>query len=54
MGRIYFDNAATSFPKPEAVADAVYRYISEQGCNINRGGYPGAYDVEETVYETRE
>ena len=39
MERIYLDNASTSFPKAEGVAEAVYQYIKECGCNINRGGY---------------
>ncbi len=51
---IYLDNAATTFPKPEAVARAVYDYMTTQGCSINRGCYSGAYDVEELVYDTRE
>ena len=33
---------------------AVYTYMTSQGCNINRGCYDGAYDVEETVFETRQ
>lgn len=51
---IYLDNASTTFPKPEAVAQAVYRYMTAQGANINRGCYDSAYDVEELVFETRQ
>lgn len=51
---IYFDNAATSFPKPRGVAEAMSRYLCEAGCNINRGCYRAAYGVEEAVYETRQ
>lgn len=54
MQKIYMDNAATTFPKPPQVPEAVYRYMTEQGTNINRGSYGDAYDVEMTVYETRE
>lgn len=54
MNKIYLDNGATSFPKPEEVADAVYKYMTETGVNINRGGYQDAYDVAGTVLETRE
>lgn len=54
MKRIYLDNGATSFPKPQEVADAVYKYMTSCGANINRGGYQEAYDLEGTVYETRE
>ncbi len=54
QNKIYFDNGSTSFPKPKAVADAVYRYMTELGCNINRGCYNDAYNIEEIVYETRQ
>lgn len=45
----YFDNAATTFPKPEQVydfADRVYRNI---GVNTGRGDYALATDAEEIV-----
>ena len=54
MEKIYLDNGATSFPKPKEVADAVYEYMTCCGANINRGGYQEAYDLEGTVFETRE
>lgn len=54
MKGIYLDHAATSFPKPDEVFGAVYRYMTQNGCNINRGGYDSAYALEETVLETRE
>lgn len=54
MQAIYLDHAATSFPKPKEVSQAVYRYMTEIGCSINRGGYERAYALEETVLETRE
>ena len=53
MQKIYLDQASTSFPKAPGTADAVYRYMTECGCNISRGGYTGAYAAEELVYETR-
>ena len=31
MPAIYLDNAATSFPKPPAVAGAMVRYMTEVG-----------------------
>ena len=37
MQQIYLDNASTTFPKPQAVADAVYQYITSAGTNISRG-----------------
>ncbi|MBQ6315496.1 MAG: aminotransferase class V-fold PLP-dependent enzyme [Mogibacterium sp.] len=54
MDKIYLDNGATTFPKPKEVPDAVYKYMTEVGANINRGGYQTAYDLEGTVFETRE
>lgn len=54
MERLYLDNAATTFPKPPAVAEAVYEYMTASGANINRGCYGAAYDVEEQVLETRQ
>lgn len=52
--KIYLDNASTTFPKPEAVPQAVYHYMTAMGANINRGCYDDAYDVEELVFETRQ
>lgn len=54
MNSIYLDNASTTFPKPKCVADSIYKYMTEIGCNINRGGYENAYSVEGVVFETRE
>ena len=52
--KIYLDNAATSFPKPEEVPRAVYDYMTKLGTNVNRGGYATAYDTESVVLECRE
>ena len=52
--KIYLDNAATSFPKPEEVPKAVYDYMTKLGTNVNRGGYATAYDTESIVFECRE
>ncbi len=54
MERIYLDNASTSFPKAPGVAEAVYHYIKDCGCNVNRGGYSEAYQAEEIVLSTRQ
>jgi len=53
MQKIYLDQASTSFPKAPGTAEAVYRYMTECGCNTGRGGYEGAYSAEELVYDTR-
>lgn len=54
MKKIYLDQASTSFPKSSSVADVVYQYLSGSPVNVGRGGYQAAYDVEETIFETRE
>ncbi len=54
MKPIYLDNASTTFPKPDQVAQAVYDYMTQNGVNINRGCYDSAYSIEELVLETRE
>ena len=52
MQQIYLDNASTTFPKPQAVADAVYQYITHTGTNISRGTC--AANTEDLVFATRE
>ena len=52
MQQIYLDNASTTFPKPQVVADAVYQYITHAGTNISRGTC--ATSSENIVYMTRE
>ena len=47
------DNGSTSYPKAPGVGEAVKDYIENIGVNINRGGYTEAYDMEETVLDTR-
>ena len=37
MNRVYFDQAATSFPKAPGVGDAMKYYLENVGANINRG-----------------
>ena len=53
MQKIYLDQASTSYPKAPGTAEAVFRFMTECGCNIGRGGYAGAYSAEEMVYDTR-
>jgi cysteine desulfurase family protein len=51
--RIYLDNAATSWPKPPAVADAVDRYLRKLGAPAGRSGYREAAEVERRIRDTR-
>jgi cysteine desulfurase/selenocysteine lyase len=39
MTRIYLDNAATSFPKPPQVINAINQYFTGIGASPGRGGY---------------
>ena len=54
MKRIYFDNAATSYPKPVKVGEFMLDYIRNVGSNVNRSGYGDAYKAEDILYETRQ
>jgi cysteine desulfurase / selenocysteine lyase len=51
---IYFDNAATSWPKPHAVAESMTRFLSEVGANPGRSGHRLSIDAARVIYETRE
>ncbi len=51
---VYLDNGATSFPKASGVVEAVTRYISEIGANVNRSSHSMARNASMTVFETRE
>ncbi len=53
MTRIYLDNAATSWPKPPAVYDAVDRYQREIGAAAGRGAYDSAVEAERIVMLAR-
>ena len=53
MPIIYFDQAASSFPKPDTVANAVIKAINEFGANPGRGGHQLANQAASVIYETR-
>src|SRR5690606_7408079 len=42
---IYLDNAATSWPKPPAVAAAIADYLTHTGATPRRGGYRAATEA---------
>lgn len=52
-GNIYFDNAATSFPKAPGLGEAVAGFIDGYAVNVNRGAYAKAYKTAGIVYEAR-
>ena len=51
---IYFDNAATSFPKPRRVAEEQLRCMQIYGGNPGRGSHALALAAAEKIYECRE
>ncbi len=51
---IYFDNGATSYPKPLAVRKAVSGYFNKYGANPGRGGHNMAMATASQVFHTRE
>src|SRR3954451_17279051 len=53
MTRIYLDNAATSWPKPEAVYRAVDDYLRRVGAPAGRGAYTEATEAERLVASCR-
>lgn len=52
--RIYFDNAATSFPKPNAVHEAMMRYARQVGASAGRGAYQEAVEAGQIIQDTRQ
>ena len=51
--RIYLDNAATSWPKPDSVYDAVDRYLREIGAPNGRSSYRNAMESNRIVDRAR-
>ncbi len=51
---IYLDNAATSWPKPPGVAEAVLHYMQDVGASPGRSGHRLAVEAGRIVYDTRE
>lgn len=53
MSRIYLDNAATSWPKPDVVYEAVERYQRQIGAPAGRGVYREAVEAAAIVSQCR-
>ncbi len=51
--RVYLDNAATSWPKPESVYQAVNQFMREVGATPGRGGYQQEEEAQQIADETR-
>jgi len=50
---IYFDNAASSYPKPPSVINAVAKWIKQNGANPGRSGHRPAIEAASIVFDTR-
>jgi cysteine desulfurase family protein len=53
-GAIYFDHAATSWPKPPGVAAAMVDYLERVGANPGRSGHRASIEAGRIMYKTRE
>src|SRR5699024_2086699 len=51
---IYFDQAASSFPKPREIAESMYNIMVTNGANPGRGGHALAREASQIIQETRE
>ncbi|PKP22263.1 MAG: cysteine desulfurase [Bacteroidetes bacterium HGW-Bacteroidetes-21] len=52
--KVYLDNAATSWPKPPGVVEAITKYLNEYGGSPGRSGHDFAIQAAREVFETRE
>ncbi|MCI3924779.1 aminotransferase class V-fold PLP-dependent enzyme [Paenibacillus sp. TRM 82003] len=50
---VYLDNAASSWPKPPGVADAMVKAVRELGANPGRGSHRMAVDASRSLFGTR-
>lgn len=53
MSEVYLDNAATSFPKPESVYQAVEKFMRQGGASPARGSYVKAQESERLLVRLR-
>ncbi|MBQ8841460.1 MAG: aminotransferase class V-fold PLP-dependent enzyme, partial [Ruminiclostridium sp.] len=51
---VYFDNAATTYPKPHSVISALTGALIEYGANPGRAGHRLSMKTAEAVYNARE
>lgn len=51
--RLYLDNAATSFPKPPGVTEAMVQYARELGASAGRGAYREAVETGAMIANCR-
>ena len=53
-GALYLDNAATSWPKPPGVAQAMHHFLEDIGANPGRSGHRLSIKAARVVFTTRE
>jgi cysteine desulfurase/selenocysteine lyase len=51
--RIYLDNAATSFPKPPGVVEAMSHYMAEEGVSLGRAATRAGDDLARRISQLR-
>jgi len=52
--RVYMDNSATSFPKPDAVTEAMAAFAHDCGASAGRGAYAEARHCEQIISTCRQ
>lgn len=52
--KVYLDNSATTYPKPEEVYNSVYNYMKNIGANPGRGGYANALEGDRIIFNCRQ
>ena len=51
---VYFDNSATTWPKPDRVYRGVYEFMKRNASNPGRSGYAMSKETQNIVYSCRE
>ena len=51
---IYFDNAASTYPKPPAVAKSVGKWLERNGANPGRSGHKASLEAGRVIFDVRE
>ena len=52
--KYYFDNAATTFPKPLCLSEAIAKCVAEGAINAGRGSYDIAFHADQVMSHTRD
>ncbi|MCL6459491.1 MAG: aminotransferase class V-fold PLP-dependent enzyme [Gorillibacterium sp.] len=53
MKGYYFDHAASSWPKPPQVTEAMVKWLESNGANPGRGSHQSAMEAARTIYRCR-